>query len=149
MPQDSLLKRICQEKFECQPWAFRRAASQRLQATNLLLESNSFLDAVYLAGYVVECSLKALILERTPAAKRPDICLELTTGARSHNFDVLSGILRAKGCPPPRDVMAILDVLSDEWRTDLRYLGSIIPEREARLFLERVRAVHRWVEGSL
>lgn len=149
MAGGSQLRRICQAESACNPRAFWRAASQRLQAASFLLESGIYLDAVYLAGYVVECALKALILERTPAPRRRQVGEELTSGARAHNFDVLSAILRAKGCPPPPEILGFLDSLNGEWRTDLRYVGTFIPEREADHFLKRVKAVYEWVERNL
>lgn len=149
MPKESHLRRICRAEFDCNPRTFLRAASQRFQTANLLLTSGVSLDAVYLGGYVVECSLKALILDRTPSARRYETCRQLTSGARSHNFDVLSEILRARGIPPPSDIRVALDSLCDEWNTDLRYIGAVIPRREAEDFLRRVRAVHDWVRRSL
>ncbi len=149
MPEESRLRKINRSEFDCSSKAFWRAASQRLQAANLLLESEVFLDAVYLAGYVVECAMKALILKRTPAAERRGLCEELTSGARAHNLDVLSGYLRAKGCSIPVNIRKLLDILNDEWRTDLRYIGAVIPGREAEQFIERVRTVYAWVGRSL
>jgi hypothetical protein len=40
---------------------FLKAASQRLNAAETLLRENVTLDAQYIGGYAVECSLKALI----------------------------------------------------------------------------------------
>lgn len=114
----------------------------------MLLESGLFLDAVYLGGYVVECGLKALILQRTPIRKRREVCRELTTGSRSHNFDVLAGCLKAKGCPLAPGIQGRLDDLNDEWRTNLRYSGALIPEGEAEEFFESMAAVHEWVLRS-
>lgn len=145
MPVDSLLQRICQAEFDCNPRAFLRAASQRLEAANLLLESGLSLDAVYLAGYVVECALKALILQRTPARRRPEVCQELTAGSRSQNYDVLVAILRARKCPPPPGILGLVDTLNERWRTNLRYSGALIPEREAEQFLGEIKAVNGWV----
>jgi HEPN domain-containing protein len=51
---------------------FERIAEQRLAAAELLLEHQFYLDAVYLAGYTVECSLKALILRWTPRRELGD-----------------------------------------------------------------------------
>lgn len=149
MPEESLLRKLNRAELDCNPKAFWRAASQRLHAANLLIDSGIFLDAVYLAGYVVECALKALIFQRTPAARRREVCQELTSRRRSHNFDVLSGSLRAMGYPPPPKVMGFLDSLNDEWRTDLRYAAALIPESEAEEFLERMTAVYEWVKRSL
>lgn len=149
MPAESRLRRINRSEFDCNHKAYWRAASQRLDAANLLLDAGIFLDAVYLGGYVVECSLKALILKRTPAARRRAVCEELTAGARVHNFDVLSAMLMAKACAIPANIRKLLDSLNDEWRTDLRYVGAAIPEREAEQFIEQIRTVYDWVRGSL
>ena len=64
MSEEQRLKKIASSPFTCDPKAFWRAATQRLETATFLLESGSrkHLDAVYLAGYVVECALKALIL---------------------------------------------------------------------------------------
>ena len=149
MPGKSQLKRIIQAEFDCNWRTFWRAAEQRLRTANVLLKSRVYLDAVYLGGYAVECALKALILARTMAAKRAETCKELTSGAKSNNFDVLTESLRAKGCPPPANIRGLLDSLSDEWRTDLRYIGALIPHREAEQFLERVQSVYEWVARTL
>ena len=124
MVEQSRLKKISQSEFDSSPKAFRRAANQRLVAAKFLLANGASLDAVYLAGYVVECALKALILQRTPAARRKDVCRDLTSGARSHNFDVLAPALRAKGCSLPSNISVSIDTLNDEWGTDLRYVGT-------------------------
>jgi HEPN domain-containing protein len=149
MREEHRLEKIVKSEFSCTPESFWRAASQRVASAIRLLESQSHLDAVYLAGYVVECALKALILKRTPANKRRDLCQELSSGARSHNFDYLSGTLVLRQCTIPREVRQSLDVLSDEWSTDLRYVGNLISYREAERFIQRVQAVYEWVERSL
>lgn len=149
MPQETQLQKILRSESDCNSRAFWRAAGQRLQAATLLFESRIYLEAAYLGGYVVQCALKALILERTRAAERRDLCRELASGARYHNFDTLCRILRRKGYPPPPDIANPLHELSEEWRTDLRYVGKAIPNREVERFLERVKAVYEWVERSL
>jgi hypothetical protein len=50
--------------------AYRRAASQRREAAVILMRHSKHLDAVYLGGYAVECSLKALLLARMPQRQR-------------------------------------------------------------------------------
>jgi hypothetical protein len=131
--------------------SFWRAATQRRDTAAYLLKSESsytYLDAVYLGGYAAECALKSLILKRTPKSKRPAVLDELTSGARAHNFDVLIWMLRERGCSPPRDFRAHLDSLSEEWRTDLRYVGALISLTEAEQFMERVDAVCMWAQRS-
>lgn len=147
----SRLKQLMEAGSTCDIKAFRRAASQRLETARFLLDSRSrqHLDAVYLAGYAVECALKALILARTPQGSRSKVCEELTSGARSHDFAVLRRVLMTRGCSPPPEIRGALDSLKQEWRTDLRYVGAVIPLREARAFVDRVNFVYDWVERSL
>lgn len=131
--------------------AFWRAATQRRETAAYLVRSDSrmYLNADYLAGYVVECASKSLILEKTPKSERREVLDELTSGARAHNFDVLSRMLRMKGCSPPPEIRESLVSLNEEWRTDLRYVGALITYREAEQFLRRVNAVCEWVQRSL
>jgi HEPN domain-containing protein len=129
--------------------AFWRAATQRRNTAAYLLKSESgdrYLDAVYLAGYAAECALKSLILQETPKSERRAVLEELTTGARAPNFDVLSRLLRMRGCSPPQDIREYLVSLNEEWRTDLRYVGASISLREAERFLARVNAVYEWAQ---
>ncbi len=83
---------------------FQRAAAQRLTTAETLLREKLTLDAQYIGGYTVECSLKALILELTPAADKPDTLRRLTSGARMHRADVLLGELRNFGVALPLDL---------------------------------------------
>ncbi len=131
--------------------SFWRAATQRRDTAVFLLRSmepGRYLDSVYLAGYAVECALKALILKRTLPPQRRVILDELTSGAQGHNLDFLVRILRAKGCSPPKEIREALVVLNREWRTDLRYKGALISFRETEDFLKRVNAVYEWAERS-
>src|SRR5262245_63677310 len=76
---------------------FRRAGEQRwLTARWLLTESEFHLDAIYLAGYAVECSLKALIFRRTPSRAFEIVYEEVTSGRKAHDFEFLKGLLRRR-----------------------------------------------------
>ena len=57
------------------------------------------LDAQYLGGYTVECSLKALILHRTPDPEKPDKLKRITSGAKMHRPEVLLGNCETWGSP--------------------------------------------------
>ena len=52
---------------------FLKVAEQRLNAAEALLGGDLTLDAQYVGGYAVECSLKALILEKTAFDYRPSL----------------------------------------------------------------------------
>ena len=51
------------------PFSWFRAAAQRLDAAKLLFQHSMYIDATYLGGYVVECSIKGNILGRVPTQK--------------------------------------------------------------------------------
>ena len=73
---------------------FLRVASQRLDGAELILKSSKLtLEALYLGDYAIECSLKALILEKPPIMPRIEMLYRLTLGAVNHRADVLVGWL--------------------------------------------------------
>ncbi len=65
-----------------------RVAYQRLDDGNALLGIDRPRAAVYLAGYAVECILKALLLTKTPASKRAEV-LATFRGSVAHSIDWL------------------------------------------------------------
>jgi hypothetical protein len=73
---------------------FQKAAAQRLIAAEALLKEKLTLDAQYIGGYTVECTLKALILERTPASKKANKLIQISSGAKMHRPDILLGELQ-------------------------------------------------------
>ena len=128
---------------------FQRAAAQRLTTAETLLREKLTLDAQYIGGYTVECSLKALILELTPAADKPDMLRRLTSGARMHRPDVLLGELRnlrSRSSPRPRPegMRASFD-----WTTDLRYETGRRDTGETTALLRTAKAIYDRVEGQL
>lgn len=80
---------------------FQKAAAQRLTTAETLLREKLTLDAQYIGGYTVECSLKALIMERTPDPDKRDQLHRITSGASMHRPDVLLGELRNLGVALP------------------------------------------------
>lgn len=127
---------------------FERIAQQRLDASEVLLGHDYCLDAVYLAGYAVECWLKALILRWTPRRDFKVVLQKLTeVGAKGHNLEYLKSILKAQhGREDKRDreTLGALGIHLKNtviWTTDLRYQVSRFDPDEARRFFEAVRAI--------
>jgi hypothetical protein len=145
----SKLKKVDRTSSQPNYW---RAAVQRLDTASLLLKLNDparNLDAIYLAGYTVECGLKALILNRTSRSKQAGTFQELSSGAKSHNFEYLELMLRLRGCPLPLQCKESLKRVVGIWSTELRYASRIESSRSAKDFLDNVRTIHSWVERSL
>lgn len=128
---------------------FFRAASQRYEASTILFEAHRFLDRIYLGGYVAECALKSLILNRTPSRKQADTVAEISKGSMAHNFDILSGILERKQVAIPESIRDNLRMIHGLWGTHLRYVGARAESRTAREFRENIKFVLDWVERSL
>ena len=132
---------------------YYRAAQRRLAAAEILLnqEGRSFnLDAVYLAGYTAECSLKALIVEATPREARTAMAADISQGARAHDFEYLMYIYRARcSGTVPRDVRECLTRVRSIWNADIRYDSRQIESADAEAVIEAARAVLEWVEWKL
>jgi HEPN domain-containing protein len=130
---------------------FQRAAKQRLDAASFLANGGFYLDAVYIAGYVVELALKALILGRTSAGKYDTMLIRLTkVGSKGHSFEYLKSILKgpAIDCVPPAHVNEGLRRVSS-WSSELRYEVGRLACREAKAFLDAAKLIQEWSERCL
>jgi HEPN domain-containing protein len=124
---------------------FERAADQRLTVAQFLLESGFHYDAEYLAGYAVECALKALILKRTPSRRYEMMYHAITHGKQAHDFETLQGILKR----PPINCMIEPDIADRLrrvafWTTDMRSDFARVRYEEAAQCLRNARAVRDW-----
>jgi HEPN domain-containing protein len=126
---------------------FQRAARQRLSTAEFLLGHRYNLDAMYLAGYAVECTLKALILKVTPPADCADTLRSISSGRRMHDAEVLGGILKDLGHPIPLEL--VKRFRRSRWSTGLRYETGRTDTGETRAFLKTAKAAYDWVEGQL
>lgn len=126
---------------------FQKAAAQRLTAAETLLREKLTLDAQYLGGYTVECSLKALILERTPKNDKLNRLVQITSGARMHRPDILLGKLRNLGTFLPIQIAKRMRRF--DWTTDLRYESGRRDTGETIALLKTAKAIYDWVEGQL
>jgi hypothetical protein len=126
---------------------FQKAALQRLISAEVLLVERLNLDAKYLGGYTVECSLKALILERTPVANKADTLNKISSKATMHRLDVLLGKLRDLQVELPLDLAKRMRRF--DWDTNLRYETGRRDTGETIAFLRTVKAIYDWVEKQL
>jgi HEPN domain-containing protein len=127
---------------------YYRAARQRYDDAELLLEAGRTTGAVYLAGYTVECFLKALVL----ASVAPGLRTELLTqfrGSHAHDVEWLGALYRRNvGTAVPRGVTRHLSRVAS-WSTDLRYATGVLKRRDADEFMESVVAVAIWADGRM
>src|SRR6266568_5550173 len=106
---------------------FFRAAAGHLDAAKSLLgacpEKGLSIrghDVVYLAGYVVECSLKALFLMRYPRKKHQELVEWFKTDLK-HNLERLMVELTRKGVNVPKDRYENLKRVRTNWFSEMRY----------------------------
>src|SRR5262245_8807963 len=126
---------------------FMQAAKQRLTTAEALLRAKLTLDAQYIGGYAVECSLKALILHLTPEPDKPNQLVRITSGSTMHRADVLLGELRTLGVALPPELAKRMRRF--DWTTDLRYETGRRDTGETVAFLKTTKAIYDWVEGQL
>jgi HEPN domain-containing protein len=127
---------------------YYQAAKQRLDDAILLLDAGRTTGAVYLAGYTVECLLKALVLAGVATQRRRGLLAEFR-GNRAHNIEWLGAIYRRYvGMTVPRQVTRHLARVA-AWSTDLRYATVRLRRREADEFMESVSAISGWADGRL
>jgi len=127
---------------------FYRAAKQRFDDALLLLEMERTTAAIYLAGYSVECMLKALILSAVPQVQEVEL-LEMLRGARAHDYAWLLHLYAENGGArmPPSVVPHFARVNS--WSTDMRYAPGTIAAHEAKAFLDAAIEIMTWADGRL
>jgi hypothetical protein len=125
---------------------FHDAAAQRLAAAEVLRSQRINLDAQYLAGYAVEFSLKAPILDLTPAPDRPGM-LKKFRGANWHSKEVLTAELRRLGARFPLEITRRLRRF--DWAVELRYETGRRDTGETIAVLKTAKAVHDWVGSQL
>ena len=102
---------------------------------------------MYLAGYTIECTLKALILHVTPEAERAAMFNRISSGSTMHYPENLGAILRGQGRPIPFELVKKYRRFG--WSTGLRYESGRTPTGETRGFLKTAQQTYEWVEGEL
>ncbi|MFO0905264.1 MAG: HEPN domain-containing protein [Pirellulales bacterium] len=126
---------------------FLKVAAQRLTTAEVLLEQKLTLDAQYLGGYTVECSLKALILHLTDEHQQPEILKKITAGAKMHRPELLIGELRELKVELPLEIARRMRRF--DWRTDLRYETGRRDTGETIAFLRTAKEIYDWVAGQI
>jgi hypothetical protein len=126
---------------------FFRAAAQRSDAVRLLMKEGLHFEAMYLAGYVIECSLKAIILRNSPIQNQARVAAEYFRGRQGHSFEALKELLRKRSIRLPSPLSE--ELRRTAWSTDLRYEIGRIDAAEAVAFVSLARQVLEWAEEML
>jgi len=127
---------------------FYRCAAERYEDAEILLRAGRTTGAVYMAGYGIECTLKALILSAVPPGNIAAV-LESFRGNLAHDYNWLRARYRISGGTIlPRDINHHF-TLVNYWSTDLRYVPRTLREGEAEAFLKAAEAIIQWARGRL
>lgn len=127
---------------------FWRVANARLEDALFLLSMKRHNAAVYLSGYVVECSLKCLLISVTPVLQRGKL-VESFRGGWAHDYEVLvSRYYKNGGASFPQNIHRAMSAVSD-WTTTMRYDPKMIQPKAARQFIEAVRTIYTFMETRL
>ncbi len=125
---------------------FRRVAFQRREAAEVLLKNGFTTDAVYLAGYTVECILKALALSQLPLRDHTKI-VESFRGRAAHDYEWIRKTYLTRVTIPKAVIKSLASVRT--WTPDIRYETRRIDRRIADGFFANVRIMVEWCEGKL
>jgi HEPN domain-containing protein len=124
------------------PCAYGSAAARHWEDALLLLRNDRFDNAGYLSGYVVECSLKALIEASGDAARRYHHELGTLSGDALFLACLIAPALRRYQLPASADFTKMVA----EWAPERRYCPSgDLPAATAQRWIEVAERIYRAV----
>ena len=128
---------------------FYRCALQRFEEAKILRKADQLTTgAVYLAGYAVECMLKALILNGLTKTKQATT-MKSFRGSKAHDFDWLrEQYLLNGGARFPANIARSFTLVND-WSTDLRYIPKNLKTKDIDEFLKAAEEITLWISGRL
>lgn len=125
-----------------------RAADLRLGDADFLRTGGRLPGSVYLAGYAVECLLKALILALVDEHEQPDVMKHFHGGA-GHDFDGLRSLYRrSRGANFSTEVNAAF-IMVRSWETSLRYESRADLFEDADDFFDAIDVIIRWAKQRI
>lgn len=129
------------------------ASCQRYEDAKSLQKSGRWSGAMYIAGYAVECALKALICYEgcTNNLKNTQIYRQGVKGAKLHDlrllFDALSPGFR-KAILANENLKGAWSTVVGLWRMEeLRYGNTLGRKKDCERFLEAVELLHSTILG--
>lgn len=128
---------------------FYRCAWERLDEAKILWRSELTTSGpMYLAGYTIECVLKALILSITPSVKQDEV-LQSFRGSKGHNYEWLREQYRQSGGAQFTPAVTRSFALVSDWSTEMRYIPRNYPRPEIEAFLKATQEIMNWADGRL
>jgi HEPN domain-containing protein len=114
---------------------FQKLAKLRVKETKLLLDNKCYEGAFYLAGYAVECALKACIAKKTKRFEFPPINSRQLYEHDPGKLVALAGLQSALDAEM-RNVKAFRDnwAVVKDWKVDARYETKIAKNQAEDLY---------------
>lgn len=125
---------------------FYRAAFQRFDDATTLLNAEHNTGAVYLAGYSVECILKALVLASIASATIRKQIQRQFRGSRGHDFEWLKLQYKTMGGPPISGAIAKDFSLVSGWVVEIRYWTGQWNPKDAVDFIAAAERILKWAD---
>jgi hypothetical protein len=151
-------------KVRLTPNQFRTVSDRRFGDAEYLVKSgdkNRANGAIYMAGFVIECLLKALLLERHRNLQVPVDPATLSSSDRevfellySHKLENMLGFL-----PEVESKLSALPIQSgpsawakfmticEEWTVYARYSPNMATLDRARVYVDTIKEVKKWLRG--
>jgi HEPN domain-containing protein len=127
---------------------FYRCAGQRFEEAEILLEAGKHTGAIYLAGYGIECMLKALVLSSVPRSSLA-VVKGMFRGNRAHEYEWLKSEYRVRSGTTFPSEITLYFALVEGWSTDLRYEPGTLATKDAESFMKAARAIIDWIDRRL
>jgi hypothetical protein len=122
----------------------RKAANKRLTDAHVLVKSNRWRGAMYLAGYAVECWLKSRLMEQYAVRHLDQLEAKIrkaagASGLPLHDLGMLKRLARVSSGHDPR-LRAAFDTC-EQWTTSWRYDPQDGDRKTCERFMEAVQDV--------
>jgi HEPN domain-containing protein len=133
---------------------FHRAAEAHLDAARSLLaccpektSSTRGHEVVYLCGYVVECSLKALLLMQLPSKQHGSFVIWLKRELK-HDLERLRVELITRGVNIPRIQHENFKRVRSSWYSEMRYRMEAWTRDKTEKVFTAAEQLFAWVKGG-
>lgn len=124
-----------------------KAARLHFGDAKVLVKASRANGCIYLAGYAVECALKALLLSCVPPAGQRALSGSFR-GRDWHSYDHLKEELRRKGVSAPDDINRQLTTVNT-WSVEMRYAPVKRRKADAVAILGATKEIVRWVQRTI
>ncbi len=125
-----------------------KVAIHRYDDADCLMKAKRYNAAIYLAGYAVECMLKALLVNRTPSSKTRDLS-DYFRGNLGHNLEQLLQAIRDRGENFPKTTARQFQTINKIWSVNIRYQHVQLKNKDAESIMRAVLEIMLLLKGRI